>query len=387
MRKGVSGRWLAIIAGVLVVLVVGLLLLRIPQRVVRTLRGVQTVGGNPGVAYLRLPPGFQAEVYASGLRDVRFIAVGPDGVLYAAERGANAVVALPVDGPNGQARRVVVADGLEAPTSLAFDGRTLYVGETTRVTRMTIGANFRGENARAIITDLPPGGQHTTRTVLLGADGRLYVSTGSSCNVCDESDPHRAAVWVYNADGSGGRLYARGLRNAVGLAVNPVTRAVWATNNGRDYLGDNAPPETVYALQDGAAYGWPRCHAGNIIDPDMGRPGDCDGVGQPVVTMQAHSAPLGLAFYSATRFPAEYRGLYIALHGSWNRSSPVGYKVVFVPLTADGTVAGAPRDFATGWLSGNGAVGRPVGLAVGPDGALYVSDDKAGMIYRITYTG
>jgi glucose/arabinose dehydrogenase len=223
--------------------------------------------------------------------------------------------------------------------------------------------------------------------VLIGPDGKLYVSIGSSCNVCVETDPHRASVWVYNPDGSDGHRYVYGLRNAVGMAINPITHEIWVTNNGRDLLGDNTPPETIYALREGANYGWPSCHAGDIIDPDFGSPGACNGVEQPLVKMQAHSAPLGLAFYTAKEFPASYRGLFVAFHGSWNRSVPTGYKVIFLPLDSAGHIAGPPQDFATGWLHNGTMSGRPVGLAVGPDGALYVSDDSAGLVYRISYAG
>jgi glucose/arabinose dehydrogenase len=347
--------------------------------------GVAFAWGDPGVAEVQLPPGFTMNVYAQGLSTPRFMAVGPQGMLFVAERGANRVVGLPDRDGDGRAdETLVVADGLDSPTSLAFDGATLYIGETTKVTRLTLGADLRPARRDVIIIDLSPGGAHSTRTVLLGADGRLYVAAGSSCNVCDEADPHRAAVWVYEADGRGGRLFARGLRNAVGLALNPWTGEVWATNNGRDFLGDDLPPETVYVLQDGRDYGWPRCHAGVLIDPNFGAPGACNGVEQPVVEMQAHTAPLGLAFYSADRFPPEYRGLFIALHGSWNRSVPVGYKVVHVPLAA-GRVAGPVQDFAAGWLRPDGSSwGRPVGVTIAADGSLLVSDDKGGFIYRIT---
>src|SRR5947207_983770 len=150
-------------------------------------------------------------------------------------------------------------------------------------------------------------------------------------------------------------------------------------------MGNDSPPETVYKLQDGGDYGWPYCHAGDIIDPDFGHPGDCNGIVQPLVKMQAHSAPLGLAFYNAKQFPQRYHGLFVAFHGSWNRTVPTGYKVVFIPLDSHGNVAGQAQDFATGWLvKNNQTLGRPVGLAVGPDGALYVSDDGAGRVYRIS---
>jgi glucose/arabinose dehydrogenase len=172
------------------------------------------------------------------------------------------------------------------------------------------------------------------------------------------------------------------------MAINPWNQQIWVTNNGRDLLGDDTPPETVYALQDGGNYGWPLCQAGNIVDPDLGHPSDCAGVVQPLVKLQAHSAPLGLAFYNASQFPASYHGLYVAFHGSWNRSVPTGYKIVFVPLNERGEVAGSAQDFATGWLQQNNTtLGRPVGLAVGPDGALYASDDARGFVYRISYTG
>ncbi|MDH4007858.1 MAG: PQQ-dependent sugar dehydrogenase [Desulfuromonadales bacterium] len=185
------------------------------------------------------------------------------------------------------------------------------------------------------------------------------------------------------------RVFARGLRNAVGLAVHPATGELWATNNGRDMLGDELPPEALYIVRDGLDYGWPRCHNATIEDPDFGGPGSCVDVAAPVVNMQAHSAPLGLVFYTGKTFPEEYRGdLFIAFHGSWNRSVSTGYKIVRLQL--DGSRPKGPvEDFATGWLNEQeqSASGRPVGLAVGPEVALYVSDDKAGMIYRISYKG
>ena len=380
-----------VLLGALVVIVVlaGIGLYTQRQAIKSLLTGTDLVGGPAGEIGVHLPAGFHASVFASGLNGPRFIAFAPDGVLYVADRGTGSIVAFPDPDHTGKAtKRVVIASGLTDPTSLAFANGMLYVGERNRVSRFTWGPGEQATNKQVIVNDLPDTGQHVTRTVLIGPDGNLYVAIGSSCNVCDETDPHRASVWIYPPDGGTGRLYARGLRNAVGLAVNPWNNQIWATNNGRDLLGDNTPPETVYALQDGANYGWPRCHAGTIVDPDMGHPGDCNGVVAPLLKMQAHSAPLGLAFYNATKFPQQYRGLFIAFHGSWNRSTPTGYKVVFVPLDSQGNVAGQPQDFATGWLdlSHNTATGRPVGLTVGPDGALYLSDDKAGLVYRITYS-
>ncbi|GHO43894.1 PQQ-dependent sugar dehydrogenase [Ktedonospora formicarum] len=269
----------------------------------------------------------------------------------------------------------------------------MYIGEGSRITRLTLDKNYKVTERKVIIPNLPTGGNHITRTVLVGPDNALYVSIGSTCNNCVEDDQMRATIWRYNMDGSGGRLYAKGLRNAVGLAINPWNQQIWATNNGRDMLGDDIPPETVYHIEDNQNYGWPYCHAGDIIDPDLGNANSCNGIVKPLVKMQAHSAPLGLAFYNrGTRqgsghFPQSYQGLYIAFHGSWNRSVPTGYKVVFVPINDKGEIAGPVQDFATGWLKGNSASGRPAGVAVGSDNALYISDDQSGIIYRVTYTG
>jgi glucose/arabinose dehydrogenase len=242
-----------------------------------------------------------------------------------------------------------------------------------------------------VVDNIPTGGSHTTRTVDFLPDGRMVLSVGSTCNVCEEEDARRAAVVIYDGPNGGGeRVYASGLRNAVGLAVNPASGELWATNNGRDLMGDDLPPETVYVVEDGGDYGWPFCHSGRIIDPDMGSAGACDGVIAPAVEMQAHSAPLGLAFYDGDQFPALYQGdLFIAFHGSWNRSVPTGYKVVRLDFEDGVQAADSVEDFASGWLDPEAAQadGRPVDVTVGSDGALYVSDDKGGFIYRIAYVG
>jgi glucose/arabinose dehydrogenase len=241
--------------------------------------------------------------------------------------------------------------------------------------------------SRATVADVYPTGGHSTRTVAFLLDGRMVVPVGSSCNVCREEDERRAAILVYDgADGGGERVLASGLRNAVGLAVHPQSGQLWASNNGRDFMGDDLPPETIYVVRDGADYGWPSCHNGDIVDPDLGSAGACQGVEEPVVEMQAHSAPLGLTFYTGEMFPRAYRGdLFIAFHGSWNRSVPTGYKVVRLDFV-DGQPADEVVDFVSGWLQEDGSAGgRPVDVLVGADGALYVSDDKGGFIYRIAY--
>jgi glucose/arabinose dehydrogenase len=351
------------------------------------LAGMLAVGAEAEVS---VPPGFSAAVYAEWLQGPRFLALGPEGAIYVAERGAGNIVRLVDAGGDGRAERTeLFADGLDNPHSLVYQEGAWYVGVPSGVVRL-VDSNGDGvaDVREAVIDDIPSGGNHRTRTVLFLPDGRMVLSVGSSCDSCFEEDERRAAVLVYDGpEGGNGRVLASGLRNAVGLAVHPATGELWATNNGRDFLGDDLPPETVYIVRDGADYGWPTCHSGEVIDPGLGEPGACEGAEQPVVKMQAHSAPLGLTFYDGEMFPAAYRGdLFIAFHGSWNRSEPTGYKVVRLPFT-DGEPAEEVVDFATGWLRAERNVvdGRPVDVLVGADGALYVSDDKGGFVYRISY--
>jgi glucose/arabinose dehydrogenase len=334
---------------------------------------------------VRLPPGFRMETFASGLGAPRFMAVSPSGDLFVSIPSRGQVVALPDRDGNGQADRTVVfADGLNRPHGLAFHQGFLYVAETGAVLRFPYRpGDLAGAKPAVVVPDLPKGSGHWTRTIAFGPDGKLYVSVGSSCNVCEDADARRAAILQFNPDGTGGRVFARGIRNAVGIAFHSKTGELWATNNGRDWLGDDFPPETLLVVRGGAHYGWPYCNGKRVPDPDFGRPDFCKTVALPTVEIQAHSAPLGLAFYAGEAFPAEYRGdLFVALHGSWNRSAPTGYKVIRIPIR-DGK-PGAPQDFATGWLQGARAWGRPVDVITGRDGALYVSDDRAGVIYRIS---
>lgn len=347
--------------------------------------------GDAAVADVTVPEGFAVQVFADELAGPRFMAVGPDGVLYVADRGNDRIVALPDANGDGRADEIrVLADGLNNPHNLVYHKDAWYVAVTEGVVRLTDKDGDGVAEARTTLIDTyTPPGQHSSRTIAFLPDGRLLLSAGSTCNVCEEEDPRRAAITSYDSpvgqdELTGEQIYASGLRNAVGLAVHPETGQLWATNNGRDLMGDDTPPETVYIVEEGGDYGWPSCHSGTVLDPEFGFEGACEAAGQPAVTMQAHSAPLGLTFYTGDTFPAEYHGdLFIAFHGSWNRSVPTGYKVVRVPM-ANGAPAGPVEDFATGWLnSNNNADGRPVDVVVGSDGALYVSDDKGGFIYRI----
>lgn len=378
-----------LLIGLTIILLIGGLIL---YRIVASRANFSPFLVSGGTAQLQLPADFEANVFAEGLNGPRFIAFGPDDILYVADRGNGRIVALPDMDGDGRADEVrVFAEELDQPHSLAFYEGAWFVGVPTGVIRLK-DADKDGvaEERTVLIDDYPTSGSHRTRTVEFLPDGRMVVSVGSSCNVCEEADPRRASVLVYDGpDARGERIFASGLRNAVGLAVHPETSELWVSNNGRDLMGDDLPPETVYIVQDGVDYGWPRCHSGTVPDPDFGDPNACDGAPQPIVEMQAHSAPLGLAFYTGDSFPDEYQGdLFIAFHGSWNRSVPTGYKVVRLPLDGN-QVVGPVEDFAVGWLDEDTsqASGRPVGLAIGPDGALYISDDKGGLIYRVSYQG
>ena len=341
------------------------------------------------LARLTLPPGFSIAVFAADLGRVRFLTLDPRGTLLASVPRAGRVIALPDDDRDGRADRVVpVVEGLELPHGLAFHQGALHVAETGRVVRLAYDPGSRRAIGapETVVAGLPARGSHWTRTIAFDRDGRLYVSVGSSCNNCVEKDPRRATITRYAADGSGETRFATGLRNAVGLAVRPETGELWATNNGRDWLGDERPPEYVTRVEPGAFYGWPHCFwqgDGVVPDPDLGDPARCRTVSRPSVLYQAHAAPLGLAFYTGRQFPPEYQGdLFVALHGSWNRSVPVGYRVIRIRL---GETPARVEDFATGWLVDGRPWGRPVDLAVAPDGSLFLSDDHQGLVYRITH--
>ena len=342
---------------------------------------------------LKLPEGFHIAVFAQ-VDGPRMLVFSPGGALLVSASGEGKVVALPDAKHTGKAERVVtVLDGLNEPHGLAFLEGKLYVAENDKVRRYDWDeANLRATHPTAI-ADLPDGGGHSTRTILFHG-GKMYVSAGSSCNACVEKDPRRAAVTEFNPDGSGQKIFAKGLRNAVGMAVNPRTDTIWVTVNGRDWLGDDLPPEDIHDLgKGGGDFGWPYCYGDRVPDPNFTKPGDdrCQSMIRPKVQMQAHSAPLGLAFYQGTMFPPEYRNnIFVAFHGSWNRSVPTGYKVVRVKLDDQGQPQGGAEDFITGWLAPGERkkgrwMGRPVGIVFGDDGSMYLSDDAGGVIYRVTY--
>jgi glucose/arabinose dehydrogenase len=343
---------------------------------------------------INLPQGFHINVYAL-IGGVRWLARTPTGTLYATSPAQGKVFILPDTNNDGVADEVkVFADKLPGVHGIAFYADSIYVATEDSIYKLTDSNQDGVADLRTVIaTDLPSGGGHSTRTIAFGFDGNLYVSAGSSCNVCQETNEKRAASSQYTADGRFQRVYTSGLRNAVGMIFHPGTGQMWVTNNGRDNLGDNIPPETIYAPQEGMNYGWPFCYGDRVPDETQNPPaGFCEKTGVPAVKMQAHSAPLGLAFYNGGKFPADSDGdLYVAFHGSWNRSVPTGYKLVRINVKDNQPDASAGdqlvQDFATGWQTTEGVWGRPVDPLVAPDGSLLLTDDQAGAIYRIYYAG
>src|SRR2546421_3810943 len=323
--------------------------------------------------------GFKVNLFADAIGDVRSLALGPGGAVFVARSTDGDILRLLDTNGDGVAdARSTVLSGLSYPFGLAFRGDTMYFAEQTAVKRLDPGAT----TPVTLIPNLPSGG-HLSRTIVFGPDTLLYVAIGSSCNVCDDALP-RAAVTRYNLDGSNPHTFATGLRNSVGLAFHPTTGELWANNNDRDNLGDDLPPEHLNILRDGKWYGWPQCYLPGEANPEH-QGADCSGVEPPALTFQAHSAPLGLAFYTGAMFPADYVGdAFMTYHGSWDRSVPTGAKVVRVHVQSGRPTA--IDDFVTGWQLADGPRwGRPVGLLVMPDGALLVSDDLGGRIWRVSF--
>jgi glucose/arabinose dehydrogenase len=317
------------------------------------------------------------------------MALDPSGTLLVSIPPSGRIVALPDPGGRGMAATAVTVVGnLDLPHGLAFHERHLYVAETGRVVRYRYDpATLVARDPVVVIPDLPPGTHHWSRTIAFGPDGMLYVAVGSSCDECREADPRRAAILRYRADGSGGELVATGLRNPVGLAFEPTTGSLWTTVNERDWRSGGAPRDLITAVRPGARYGWPDCFASAgryLPDPELPGSGQCADFALPMLEIPPHSAPLGLAFYTGRSFPGPYRGsLFVAYHGSRPGLLASGYKVVRIAFAR-----GQPtsvEDFVTGWRAGKDTRGRPVDVLVGMDGSLFISDDHAGVVHRVTY--
>lgn len=371
---------------------------------------------------LKLPLGFAIRIFAQDLQSPRVLKLGPSGTLLASIPAQGRIVALPDQNRDGKADKVVtVAGGLNRPHGFAFhpqDPQKLYIAEVDQLALYDYDSQTMKATRKRKIADLPSGdGRHWTRTLLfIGSDTkaglkpapteggqkssaafgsspshRLLISVGSSCDTCVEKDPRHGTIQVVEAKGGDLQPFATGLRNAVFMTRHPVTGQVWVTEMGRDYLGDNLPPDEINIVREGKDYGWPWCYGKQVhdseFDPADKKKAFCKETVPSYIDIQAHSSPLGLAFVPTTpAWPEQYHhDLLVAYHGSWNRTIPTGYKIRRFKLDAEGNYSGR-EDFITGWLTDEGALGRPVDVLLQPDGVMYISDDKAGVVYRVVYS-
>jgi len=344
----------------------------------------------PQIEKLRLPTGFRVELVTDAVPNARQMALGrsADGrsTIYVGSRSAGKVYAFQIEaGRAGPVR--TVASGLEMPSGVAWRDGSLYVAAVSKILRYDgIDDRLAQPPAPAVVTDKLPGDRHHGwKFIAFGPDGALYVPVGAPCNVCEPSERH-AVIQRMKPDGSGLETVARGVRNSVGFDWSPVDKTLWFTENGRDMLGDDLPADELNRVtRSGEHFGFPYCHQGDTADPEYGAKRPCSEFVAPAANLGAHVAAIGMRFYTGSQFPQAYRGnVIIAEHGSWNRSSKVGYRLSRVAVDGQGR-AGKPETFVDGWLQGESAWGRPADVLVLPDGSLLVSDDLAGAIYRIRY--
>jgi glucose/arabinose dehydrogenase len=335
---------------------------------------------------IKLPPGFSIGLLAS-VGNARAMVLGEKGTLFVGTMRAGRVYALKMR-DNKVTETFTIASGLEMPVGVAFHGGALYVSAVDRILRFDdIEARLANPPLPVIVSRNFPGDtHHGWKFIAFGPDGRLYVPVGAPCNICEPDADRYANIMRMRADGSELEVFARGVRNSVGFDWQPRTHELWFTDNGRDMLGDDLPADELnHAPGKGLHFGYPYCHQGDLRDPEFGRKRACADFAAPALKLGAHVAALGMRFYTGSMFPAEYRdNIFIAQHGSWNRSFKVGYRVMRVELNNNRPAK--YEVFAEGWLQGNSEWGRPVDVLVMPDGALLVSDDYAGAIYRISYT-
>ena len=336
---------------------------------------------------IELPSGFRISIYAR-VPEARSMALSEQGTLFVGTRGDKVYAVRDTNGDGTGDEVLTIAKGLTSPNGVALRGGALYVAEISRILRYDdIEARLSDPPAPVTVNDsFPDDTHHGWKFIRFGPDGKLYVPVGAPCNVCEKGDERYASLMRMNPDGSGLEVFARGIRNTVGFDWQPGTGVLFFTDNGRDQLGDNVPPDELNrAPKPGLHFGFPYCHGGTILDPDHGSGHLCKDYVAPVQNLGPHVASLGMRFYTGDQFPKQYHGdIFIAEHGSWNRSDRIGYRVTRVGV--EGDVATSYEAFAEGWLESDGdRWGRPVDVQVMADGSLLVSDDYSGTIYRIRY--
>ena len=346
------------------------------------------------VSRLKVPEGFRIEVFAAGLGGPRMLAVGEDGTVYVTRRDSGDVLALPPGGTGKADAPRKLVTGLPMVHGIAIDSGRIFLATVHEVYLAPLPRGGTGPLQLRTITDLPDGGGHPNRTLGIGPDRMLYISVGSTCNICLESSPEHATLLRSPPDGTERGVFARGLRNTVGWGWHPETRELWGVDNGSDNHGDSVPPEELNRLAAGGHYGWPFCHSDRKVDSlfPLNPRGStqeefCPRSVKPALQLDPHAAPIQLVFYRGSQFPSEYRGdAFVTLRGSWNRKQPAGYKVIRIRFE-DGRPVGV-EDFITGFLAQDGRqhFGRVAGLAVMRDGSLLVGDDTNGVIYRVSHS-
>jgi len=343
--------------------------------------------GNP--SDIKLPPGFKIEIFADDVPGARSLALSPNGVLFAGTRDNDVYAIVDTNKDNKADDVIIIASGLNSPNGVAVRNGSLYVAEISKIWRYdNIESNLNNPPDPVLVSDgFPEDGHHGWKFIAFGPDDKLYVPVGAPCNICLRDDDQRyASIMRMNSDGSELEVFAHGIRNTVGFSWHPQTNELWFTENGRDWLGDDVPPDELNrAHQKDLHFGYPFVHGGDIRDPEFGEGVDFNQYVKPAQKLGPHVAALGMRFYTGTMFPEEYKNqIFIAEHGSWNRSKKIGYRVMMVKLNGNEVVSYEP--FAEGWQQGDSISGRPVDVLVMPDGSLLVSDDFGGVIYRISYS-
>lgn len=347
---------------------------------------------NSDLDRLNLPEGFKIDIWAENVENARSMAMSPSGTLFVGSRSKGSVYALKdTDGDNKADKKYVLAEGLTMPNGVAFKNGSLFVAEVSKLWRFdNIEANLENPSKPKLIYDnYPTETHHGWKYIAFGPDGKLYIPVGAPCNICESEDEIYASITRMNPDGSGKEVYAKGVRNTVGFTWHPETGEMWFTDNGRDHLGDNSPQcELNRATKKGQHFGYPYCHSGEISDPEFGGKFGCENFVKPARKLGPHVAPLGLKFYTGNMFPDKYKGnIFIAEHGSWNRTKKIGYRIMMV--TEEAGKGTSYKPFIDGWLNKtqNEAWGRPVDVLMLDDGSMLISDDYAHQIYRVSYEG